>query len=338
MTEIKLYKSGWRGLRLIGLTLPFVIIGIWMISKEPNGTFNFYMGWFATSFFGLGIPLGIFTLLDKRAQIIINENGIFDRTLKQGVIKWEQIIEAYPIDINNQKFIFLVVDETFEFKKKQYKWAEKFNEFVGAQKLNLNLSQIKIDETKLSELINKISNSEKNERLNFIRAFSSNQKLLPNFEYQNLAIYLLILIVLVIVSLSNYIAFMSIIILMGISALIARWFRGTNNKTKLYEYSKIMTILGFINMVVLLLMFEIYNSTANKIAIKITNEIETYKSTFGKYPHEINSIREKLNLNLFQNYIAKKIEYKVGENEYNLELESLNHNQRDFDKELKEWN
>jgi len=338
MTEIKLYKSNWRGIKLIALTLPFVIIGIWMISKEQNGTFDFYMGWFITSFFGLGIPLGIFTLLDKRAQIIINEIGIFDRTLKQGIIKWEQIIEAYPIDIHDQKFISIVVDETFEFKKSQYKWAEKLNELVGAQKLNLNLSQIKIDENKLSELINKISNSEKNERLNFIRAFSSNQKLIPNFDYQNFSLYFLILVVFVVLSLSNFIAFMSIIILMGISGLIARWFRGTNNKTKLYQYAKIMTILGFINMVVLLLMFEIYDSTSNKIGIKITNEIENYKSEFGKYPTEINKVRENLNLNFFQNYIAKKIVYKNEGNEYKLELESLNRNQKEFDKEQKKWN
>lgn len=338
MTEIKLYKSSWKGIRLIALTLPFVVIGIWMISKEQKGTFDYIMGWLCISFFGLGIPLGIFILLDKRAQIIINENGIFDRTLKQGEIKWEQIIEAYPIDINNQKFISLVVDETFVFKKKQYKWIQKLNEFVGAQKLNLNLSQIKIDETKLSELINKIRSSEKNERLNYMRAFASNQKLSPNFEFQNFLIYFLILVVLFSLSLTSFIGFMSIIILMGISALIARWYRGTHDKSELYKYARIMTILGFINMVLLLIIFEIYNSTSNEIWKRIANEIEIYKSKSGKYPNEINSIREKLNLNLIQNYIAKKIEYKSNGNEYKLELESLNHNQKEFDKELKEWN
>ena len=229
MTELKLYKSSWKGIKLIALTLPFVIIGIWVISKEQKGTFDYIMGCLCVSFFGLGIPLGVFTLLDKRAQIIINENGIFDRTLKQGEIKWEQIIDAYPIDINNQKFISLVVDETFVFKKKQYKWVKKLNELVGTQKLNLNLSQIKIDEIKLAELINKIRSSEKNERLNFIRTFSSNQKLIPNFDYQNFLIYFLILVILVTLTLSSYIAFMSIIILMGISALIARWYRSPCN-------------------------------------------------------------------------------------------------------------
>lgn len=338
MTEIKLYKSSRKGIRLIALCLPFVIIGFWMISKEQIGTFDYIMGWLCVSFFGLGIPLGIFVLFDKRPQIIINENGILDRTLKQGEIKWEQIIETYPIDIHNQKFISIVVDETFEFKKKQYKWAEKLNEFIGAQKLNLNLSQIKIDEIELSELLNKIINSEKNERQNHIRIFSSNQKLIPIFELQNYLIYFIILIILVLTSLSNFKAFMTIMILMGISAIIARWYRGTNNKSTLYKYARIMTFLGFINMVVLLLMFKVYDFTSNKIGIEIHNEIEIYKSKFGNYPNDIKNIREKLNLNPIQNYIVDKIEYEKNGSEYKLKLETLNHNQKEFDAQLNEWN
>lgn len=216
--------------------------------------------------------------------------------------------------------------------------GRKFKQLVGAQKLNLNLSQIEINENKLSDLINKIANSEKNERLNFIRTFISNQKLETNFNYQNFIIYFFVLIGLAMVSLSNFIAFMTIIILMGISALIAKWYSGTNNKTKLYKYARIMTYLGFINLVILLLFFEIYDSISNNVGTKFTNEIETYKSEYGKYPNEINSIREKLNLNLFQNYIANKITYKNDGNDYKLELETLKHNQKEFDKDQQEWN
>ncbi|WP_031457256.1 STM3941 family protein [Flavobacterium chungangense] len=338
MTEIKLYKSSWKGARLIALSLPFVIIGTWMILEEQIGTFDYIMGWLCVSFFGLGISLGFFVLFDKRPQIIINENGISDRTLKQGEIKWEQIIETYLIDIHNQKFISIVVCETFEFKKKQYKWAEKLNEFVGTQKLNLNLSQIKIDEIELTELLNKIINSEKKERQNHIRVFSSNQKIIPNFELQNYLIYFIILIVLVFASLSNFKAFMTIIILTGIAAIIARWYQGKNNKSILYKYARIMTFLGFINIVVLLLVFKSYDFISDKIGIEIHNEIEIYKSKFGNYPNDIKNICEKLNLNPIQNYIVDKIEYEKNGDEYKLKLETLNHNQKEFDAELNEWN
>lgn len=337
MSEIKLYKSSWKGIRLIALTLPFVIFGIFMISDEPNGTFNFYMGWLAVAFFGLGIPLGIFTLLDKRAQIIINEVGIFDRTLKQDIIKWEQIIETYPFENNYQKYISIVVDKTYKFKKKQYKWATKLNYLVGAQRLNLNLGLIKIDETKLSELINNIKNSDKYKRQNLIQSFTSSQKLLPNEDFQNYLIYFFALVVLIILSLNNFIAFMSIVVLMGISGLIAKWYSGTNNKSMLYKYARILAFLGLINIAAILTVFKIYDSTSKNIGINITNEIETYKNKVGKYPNELNNIREKLDLNLFQNYLANKINYKLSETEYKLELEFLNHKRKEFDKELKEW-
>ena len=140
MLEIKLYKSPFKGLKLIALAISFVAIGIWMIMKEPYGTNDYILGWISISFFGLCIPLGLFNMFDKRPQIIITENGILDRTNNQDEIKWEQIKSACTLEIYKQKFISLLVDETFILKKKQFRWAAKINEVIGAQKVNLNLS------------------------------------------------------------------------------------------------------------------------------------------------------------------------------------------------------
>ena len=54
MTEVKLYKTPLKGLNIFALTIPFVIIGIWMITKVETS------GWLITLFFGLGIPVGLF--------------------------------------------------------------------------------------------------------------------------------------------------------------------------------------------------------------------------------------------------------------------------------------
>lgn len=117
MTEIKLYKTTTKGLKIIGMCLPFVAIGLWFITQEPIGTTNNIMGWVSTCFFGLGIPIGLFQTFDRRPQIIISEKGIWDRTTNQDEVKWEQIIETYPLDIFEQKFISIVTNETFIFKK-----------------------------------------------------------------------------------------------------------------------------------------------------------------------------------------------------------------------------
>ena len=171
MTKFKLYKRPLKGLRIFALTIPFVAIGIWMINKEPVGTTNYIMGWISTCFFGLGIPVGLFQTFDRRPQIIITENGIWDRTTKQEEIKWEQIQEAYPLDIYKQKFVSLVIDDTFVLKKNLYKWAAKLNEEIGAQKVNLLISQLKIDEQKMTNFINEIIATEKKNRQGIIKKY-----------------------------------------------------------------------------------------------------------------------------------------------------------------------
>lgn len=337
MTELKLYKSSWKGVKIIALCLPFVIIGIWMISEKQLGTFDYFMGWFATSFFGLGIPIGFFVLLDKRPQIKINENGIWDKSLKQNEIKWEQITDSYLIDIYNQKFISIAVDKTFVFKKTKFRWLNKLNKYVGAQELNLNLSQIKIDEQKLDKFITKIRKADKTERNNLIRIFISNLSLVPNYDFKKYITYLAFLICFVVISLSNIYGFFGIMIIMGISALIAKWYTGSTNNSKLRKYSERIVYLGFANVVIILLIFKTYDYTANKIGIEITNEIEIYKKTYGTYPKEIKSINDKLDLNPIQKYIANKINYEKKGSNYKLELKFLNLNQKEFDSELKEW-
>jgi hypothetical protein len=99
MTEIKLYKTTTKGLKIIGMCLPFVVLGLFLLSDATYGTTNYVMSWLCICFFGLGIPVGLFQTFDRRPQIIITENGIWDRTTNQDEVKWEQIIEAYPLDI-----------------------------------------------------------------------------------------------------------------------------------------------------------------------------------------------------------------------------------------------
>ena len=337
MAEIKLYKSSSRAIKLIALSLAFVLIGIWVIFKEQKGTFDYMMGWFCTCFFSIGIPIGFFILLDKRPQIVINENGIWDRTTKQDEIKWEQIIDAYSIEINKQKFISIVVDESYIFKNKQYKWAEKLTKLVGIQKLNLNLSQLKIDENQLTNFINEVKNTSKVERNNLIRNFLSNYKLNATSDVTKYFQYFLIITIMFVVTLSSEFGFWFIIALMGISAIIAKWYNGTNNNSKLRAYSEKITLLGFINLVLLFFAIQSFDYILNDIGKKITSGIENYKTKNGNYPKNIQSIEKDLEFNILQKYFAAKIDFKNNGTDYRLEYKFLNHNRKEFDKEINEW-
>ena len=201
MTEIKLYKTTTKGLKIIGMCLPFVVMGLWMITDNPYGITEYYMGWFCMCFFGLGIPVGLFQTFDRRPQIIITENGIWDRTTNQDEVKWEQIIEAYPLDIFEQKFISLVTDDTYVFKKKPYKWAEKINKEIGTQNLNLHLGQINIDELELTNFINRLSKQKIEERRKLIRTFEKKETKSSVSYFQKIVVYVLISLTILFLSL-----------------------------------------------------------------------------------------------------------------------------------------
>lgn len=176
MTEVKLYKSALKGSKLFVLTILCVIIGIWMITSESPGTTMYILGWLGTCLFGLGIPIGLFHLFDRRPQIIITENGIWDRTTSQDEVRWEQIQGAYTLHLHGQTFISLVVDDTFHFRKKPYAWAAAINDHVGAQQLNLNLGQLHIDENQLLAFLKEMTETKKENRRTIMEKYSGKNK------------------------------------------------------------------------------------------------------------------------------------------------------------------
>ena len=118
-----------------------------------------WFSWFSLCFFGLGIPVAIFHLFDRRPQIIINEKGIFDRMAYKDFINWRLINDAYLVDVSKQKFICLVIsDEAIQLLKK--KTSFKLSKQMGFQEINLSLGQIKIDEKKFLGFILAMSKAE----------------------------------------------------------------------------------------------------------------------------------------------------------------------------------
>ena len=164
MNEIKLYKKPIKAISLLAISAVFVVLGIWGVMRDGNSAFEIIMAYLIIFLFGLGIAVGFFHLFDRRPQIIINENGIWDRTTNLDLIKWELIQNAYPINIYGQIFISLKLDESLEVKVKQYKWATYLSNKMDAQKINLSLGQIKIDYKRLNDFILKMTQLEQSER------------------------------------------------------------------------------------------------------------------------------------------------------------------------------
>ena len=135
------------------------------ILKHGN-TSDAWIGWMSIVFFGAGIPLFAWQLIDSRPRLVIDNQGILDRTLGVGVIPWPEITGAYLKSIQGNSFICLEVrdPERWLGQLSPVKRAMvSANEALGFTVLNLNLSAVAAEPSQILELILKtITSGQKN--------------------------------------------------------------------------------------------------------------------------------------------------------------------------------
>ena len=149
--DVKLYNSPLKAIKLMLRCSFFVMCGLFF--SIQTGT---WVGYVIAGLFGLGYPIGIYHLLDRRPQLTINEFGVFDRTTYKDFINWDVIQGAYSIDLMGQKFVVLTVDEKYISSIKKRKFARSISNLVDfgrPQRINISLGQVAIDEVKLAEFI-----------------------------------------------------------------------------------------------------------------------------------------------------------------------------------------
>lgn len=169
MTEYKIYKSPWKAIKLLAGCSLFVAAGIFILSSEEA---NPTIAWLIIIFFGLGIPIGLFQLLDRRPQIIINEIGIFDRTTHKDFINWEIIRDAYIVKVHQEPFICLVVPEEFEpstHKSRLNKKMAGLSKAIGFQELNISLGNVNVNAERMAEFILMMRSADRVNRQSLIK-------------------------------------------------------------------------------------------------------------------------------------------------------------------------
>ena len=326
---MKLFKKPSKGLKIIGMSIPFVVIGIWMIHEWTYGTSEYVMGWICTLFFGLGIPIGIFQTFDRRPQIILNLYSIWDRTTNQNPILWEQIVSAYNLDISGQKFICLVTDSSFILKKSPNNIAAKIGKAVGAQSLNLSLSQIDIDENRFSDLINQLAKSKREDRKKIILTFENGKVKFSISKLYSVVFYILISIALLFFSLTTISAFMVIMFVTAGAALVLRWYSGSDVNSKLRKCCYIIVWLGFINMPFSLVTAKTYDYVTERVEVKLLKGISKYKEVNYIYPTRFDLVKTNSELNLFEEIVAKTFKYEATDFQYTLKARRLFKNNAD---------
>jgi hypothetical protein len=169
MMEYKLYKSPWKAIKLLAVCSLFVAAGFFILSAgkaSPVGA------WLTIGFFGLGIPVSLYRLLDRRPQIIVNEIGIFDRTAHKDFINWEIIQDAYIVNVQQETFICLVVPEEFEPSTKKSMFQRRMaglSKAIGFQELNISLGNVNVDAERMAEFILAMRSAERGNRQSLLK-------------------------------------------------------------------------------------------------------------------------------------------------------------------------
>ncbi|MBD2770341.1 hypothetical protein IC235_20835 [Hymenobacter sp. BT664] len=164
MTEFRLYNSRGKALRLMLMCAALVGLGCSLIPHWVSGVL--------IALFGLGFPVSILRLLDRRPQIIVNEVGVFSRATHPEFINWEIIRDSYLATIYRQQAICLVVDEAFEPSRTKGKFRQglvKLNQMLGFQELNIPLANVDVDGIRFAELILAMRSAEPSERERLVK-------------------------------------------------------------------------------------------------------------------------------------------------------------------------
>ena len=163
MEPIVIGNSRWKYVLLLVVCLGFVAGGVFilMMDRSPK---NLAGGWGCIVFFGAGVPIAVWQIFDSRPRLIIDENGINDRTMGVGLIPWSEIEDAYVMSIERNDFICLVVrDPSLWIHKLSplQKAMASTNLKLGFTELNVNLSGIDVSSRQIHELILKMSAARK---------------------------------------------------------------------------------------------------------------------------------------------------------------------------------
>jgi len=154
--EIKLYKSPKKAFKLIFVSSLLAVCALFVLMTLDAPTRVWYP---VIGVCGLGYPVALFHLFDRRPQIVINEIGIFDRCTCKDFINWDVIQRAYAMDVFVGGYVCLIVDNKYLSSIKKAQVDRPFMIFpeIDAHQIDISVGQLAVDEFKLAEFIMKMS-------------------------------------------------------------------------------------------------------------------------------------------------------------------------------------
>ena len=153
MNELAIKNSPARNLALLCASIGFVAAGVFCLYIGQDA-----IGWVGIVFFGVGVPLAIFRLLDARPKLVINDSGISDRRVWSGTIPWGDIESVFRQEIGRMAYLCLRLKNEDHYvnglSSMQKKIAE-MNRRFGLPPFCVLLSQLGLNADQIEDLVNK---------------------------------------------------------------------------------------------------------------------------------------------------------------------------------------
>lgn len=139
--------------------LAFVAMGALMVLRQP-GLESYLIGGASIVFFGGGAVLFVFQLIDRRPRLILDDEGLYDRTLGVGVIPWRDIADAQLVSVRGHAFVCLHLRNPEHWIGRLSAGQRRLaalNQRMGFALLNVNLSGAAVDPQAVLQRIRKYS-------------------------------------------------------------------------------------------------------------------------------------------------------------------------------------
>jgi hypothetical protein len=141
----------WRALAAI----PMAAISCAMF---VSGGLRSTTGWFGIAgvlFFGIGAVVGLWQGRRRGPRLTFDEQGVYDRSLKVGVIAWSDIVGITPYGVAGQPFVGLHLRDPSKYLKRASRMGRLLawvNSGTGFP-LSLNLAGLNADPLQVVDLI-----------------------------------------------------------------------------------------------------------------------------------------------------------------------------------------
>jgi hypothetical protein len=133
-----------RVLGLLGLTC--VMVAVCWFCTTLEDPFARVVGWIGVGFFGLGFIAMPIAFFRSGPQVVIDDEGIEDRRMKIGTIRWEDIRSLSIGSVNSAKFLCIELvdpDPYLSRLPRRSRWLSSVNRTLGLPTLTIGFSDLR---------------------------------------------------------------------------------------------------------------------------------------------------------------------------------------------------